>query len=67
MKVVIHLGKPYSPPGTKCLYCGKPATRTMTGVEGSITRDGVKEGFKETGTTVHLCDDHGIIVKEVLL
>jgi len=60
----IHLGKPYAPPGMKCIFCRKPATRTSTTIEGSITIDGVKRGFAETGTHIHFCDDHGIFTLE---
>lgn len=66
MKVIIKLGKPWAPPGMTCIYCGQPATRSASGMEGSVTRDGVRQGFKETGISIHFCDNHGIITREVM-
>lgn len=64
--VEIHLGAPFAAPGTKCIYCGKPATRTAT-TNGSINnlKTGDKISFTKNGHKVHLCDEHGVIRKEV--
>ena len=61
----IHLGAPYSKLGAKCIYCGQPGTRILSGLPGSIiTPSGEKHSFKALHQDVYVCDEHGILKRE---
>ena len=59
-----HLGVPYAPPGAKCIYCGKVATRSCS-MAGSVTVNGEKRSFTDMQAKVYLCNVHGILFKAV--
>jgi len=63
--VEIHLGIPYAPPGAKCIYCGKPGTRSAK-MPGSMTLpSGEKISFTDQDAVISFCDDHGVLHKPI--